>query len=98
MAAALDPDELAFYVLTVEARDGYGYTATAEVGVAVLLTECSNGTVVPRPARNPKLVRDCSMLLTARDTLAGDGSLNWSADTRIHDWQGITVESDPEPG
>ena len=93
VAAALDPDELAFYVLTVEARDLYDYTATAEVGVALLLTECSNGTVVPSPSSNPRLVRDCSMLLTARDTLAGDGSLDWSADTRIHDWQGITVES-----
>ena len=93
IAGSLDPDELAFYVLTVEARDGYGYTATAEVGVALLLTECSNGTVVPSPSSNPKLVRDCSMLLTVKDTLAGDGSLDWSADTRIHDWQGVMVES-----
>ena len=51
--------------------------------------------MVPRPRSNPGLVRDCSMLLAARDTLAGDGSLDWSANTRIHDWQGVTVHPNP---
>ena len=82
MTGTVDPDVLAFYALTVAASDGVAGTSTAAVGVAVLLDECSNGTVVPRPRRNPRLVRDCSMLLAARDTLAGDASLDWSADTR----------------
>ncbi len=97
VAGALDPDAKAFYALTVEASDGRGGVALARVGIALILTECKNGTVVPRPAQNPGLVRDCSMLLAARDTLAGDASLDWSADTRINDWQGVTVHSTPSP-
>ena len=95
LAGAVDPDVLAFYALKVEANDGNGNTGTATVGVSLLLEECSNGTVVPRPRNNPELVRDCSMLLAARGTLAGEGSLDWSAETRIHDWQGVTVEPRP---
>ena len=98
VAAALDAAELAFHLLTVEARDGYGYTDTAQVGIALLLTECSNGTVVPNPSSNPKLVRDCSMLLTARDALVGDGSLNWSDTRRINNWRGVIVGSTQNRG
>ena len=97
LTGTVDPDAVAFYALTVEASDDEGETSTALVGVAVLLDECSNGTVVPRPRSNPRLVRDCSMLLAARDTLAGDASLDWSADTDIDDWQGVRVERGDSP-
>ena len=97
VAGELDPDDLAFHVLTVDAVDGYGLTATVKVGIALLLTECSNGSAVPSPSINPLLVRDCSMLLAARDELAGDGSLDWSADTSINDWQAVMVMS-PQNG
>ena len=97
LTGTVDPDVVAFYALTVAAGDGVAGTSTAAVGVAVLLNECSNGTVVPRPRSNPRLVRDCSMLLAARDALAGDASLDWSADTRINDWQGLRVERGDSP-
>ena len=97
LTGTVDPDAVAFYALTVEASDDEGETSTALVGVAVLLDECSNGTVVPRPRSNPRLVRDCSMLLASRDTLAGDASLDWSADTDIDDWQGVRVERGDSP-
>ena len=97
LAGEVDSDVLAFYSLRVEADDGNGNTATTTVGVSLLLSECSNGTVVPRPRSNPHLVRDCSMLLAGRDTLAGTGSLDWSANTRINDWQGVTVHPTPSP-
>ncbi len=97
LTGTVDPDEVACYALTVEASDDEGETSTALVGVAVLLDECSNGTVVPRPRSNPRLVRDCSMLLASRDTLAGDASLDWSADTDIDDWQGVRVERGDSP-
>ena len=97
LTGTVDPDAVAFYALTVEASDDEGETSTASVGVAVLLDECSNGTVVPRPRSNPRLVRDCSMLLASRDTLAGDASLDWSADTDIDDWQGVRVERGDSP-
>ena len=97
LTGTVDPDVVAFYALTVAASDGVAGASTAAVGVAVLLDECSNGTVVPRPRNNPRLVRDCSMLLAARDTLAGDASLDWSADTDINDWQGLKVERGDSP-
>ena len=59
-------------------------------------TSCSNGTVVPNPASNPGLVSDCEVLLSVRDTLAGTGSLNWSATTPIDQWDGITVGGAPQ--
>ncbi len=97
LAGEVDSDVLAFYSLRVEADDGNGNTATTTVGVSLLLSECSNGTVVPRPRSNPHLVRDCSMLLAAKDTLAGEGSLDWSTDTNISDWQGVRVQNTPSP-
>ena len=44
-----------------------------------------------RCCNNPGLVADCETLLAARDTLKGSGTLNWSADTPIANWDGITV-------
>ena len=43
---------------------------------------------------NTGLVNDCEALLEGRDTLAGTGSLNWSASTSITEWDGIDVEGD----
>ena len=97
VAGALDSDDVAYYWLTVEARDAAGAVASTEVSIALLLTECSNGTVVERPRSNPRLVQDCSMLLSAKDTLAGTATLNWSASTRINDWDGVTVTPRPTP-
>ena len=94
--AALDYAATASYTLTVQAGDGSGGTDTATVTVSLTLAACSNGAVVPRAAQNPRLVRDCSVLLTAKDTLAGDGTLNWSADLAISSWNGVTLEFAPD--
>ena len=59
-------------------------------------SDCETGTAVPDAANNPGLVSDCEALLAARDTLAGDATLNWSADTPIADWDGITLEGTPQ--
>ena len=56
---------------------------------------CTNGTVVENPGQNPSLVRDCTILLQGRDTLAGSSTLNWSADLPINRWHGITVRGSP---
>ena len=56
---------------------------------------CANGTAVPDPSNNPGLVSDCEALLSARDTLAGTASLNWSATTPIDQWEGVTVSGIP---
>ena len=42
------------------------------------------------------LQADCALLLASRDVLAGDAPLNWSADTPIEFWQGVTVGGAPK--
>ena len=88
-AETFDIASTPYYSLTVEASDGQGGTATAKVTVSLTIAACANGTVVPRPEEYPRLVRDCSVLLTAKDTLRGTASLNWSADIPLRQWQGI---------
>ena len=56
---------------------------------------CSTLTGASNGANNPGLVSDCIALLTARDTLAGTASLNWSIDTPIADWSGVVLEGTP---
>ena len=46
-------------------------------------------------ANNTWLISDCETLLDVRDALAGTGSLNWSADTHIAEWDGITLRGTP---
>ena len=57
---------------------------------------CENGTAVPSPAANPGLVADCATLLGLKDTLRGTATLNWSADSAITSWDGITVAGTPQ--
>ena len=49
---------------------------------------CVSGGAVA-DAANMGLVSDCEALLASRDTLAGTGTLNWSANTPITEWDGI---------
>ena len=41
------------------------------------------------------LARDCGTLLSVKDTLAGTGTLNWSVDVAIANWDGVTVGGTP---
>ena len=67
--------------------------ASARAMPAQYTEQCSNGIAAPNPANNPDLVADCATLLALKDTLAGaSGNLNWSADIRISDWGGVTIE------
>ena len=43
-------------------------------------------------AINPDLLADCALLLSARDTLAGDAPLNWRRDVPVDDWQGVAMD------
>ena len=65
--------------------------ATWAGAVAAESNPCANGIVVPEPQDYPSLVADCEVLLGLRDRLAGDRSLNWSADIPITQWDGIAV-------
>ena len=57
---------------------------------------CVTGGAVTDAADNPGLVSDCDALLAARDILVGSESLNWSADTPIEYWDGVTVDGTPQ--
>ena len=84
-------------VITVDvtAEDGET-TQTYSVTVARGPSPCVTGGAVS-DSSNTGLVSDCEALLEARDALAGTGSLNWSADTPITDWDGIRgLEGTPE--
>ena len=56
---------------------------------------CSNGIVVAAPEHHPGLVNDCTILLRARDTLAGNSSLDWRYDEPIYTWKGIILGGSP---
>ena len=56
---------------------------------------CANGTVVSDPGSNRGLVNDCEVLLSAKDTLRGTATLNWSVDTAIASWDGVSVSGTP---
>ena len=43
----------------------------------------------------PTLFEDCTLLLAARETLAGEGELNWHAARPISEWQGVVVGGTP---
>ena len=53
-------------------------------------------SVPPAPScADASLAADCAVLLAARDALAGDGALNWSADVPVTEWDGVTVSGTP---
>ena len=56
---------------------------------------CANGAVITDPGSNRGLVYDCEVLLAAKDTLRGMATLNWSADTAIASWDGVSVSGTP---
>ena len=56
---------------------------------------CSTGSAVADPANNPGLVSDCRVLIESRDALVGSGSLDWSPESPISAWEGVTVEGTP---
>ena len=68
---------------------GQGGTANARVTVALTIAECYNDTAVPYHEVRPRMVTDCSVLLTAKDALRGTASLNWSSDLSIEEWLGV---------
>ena len=58
-------------------------------------TICSTGLVVPEPEANPGLVKDCDILLTVIEALAGDSPFRWSSDLPITSWEGVDIQGSP---
>lgn len=57
--------------------------------------KCSDGSVVPWPWWKRGLVEDCRVLLSIRDELAGDETLNWSSKSPVRDWPGVKLAGTP---
>ena len=84
------------YDVQVRAAHGAGTSPWSEtfVGTPDVPSACVTGVAVT-DGMNDGLVSDCEALLEARDTLAGDATLNWAADTPIAQWDGITLRGTP---
>ena len=96
--AALDHETKASYTVTVTAADESG--ATADIKVIITVTEvkfdCSSGTAVADADGQPDLVADCDVRCwSPRNQLAGSAALNWSADTPIAEWDGVSLGGTP---
>ena len=68
VAGELSHSEAPVHMLTVEAGDGRGGTASASVEITVT-SVCRNGVAVPDPDDDPGLVGDCLVLYKIRATL-----------------------------
>ena len=90
VAADLSGEAGTTVTLTVEARKDTGGEATVSVDIAITQT-CDSGTAVPNPSSNAGLVADCKTLLGLQSALAGTATLNWSADTAMSAWDGVTL-------
>ena len=95
LAARLGSAAGTTYMLTVGAADGVSGTTSVTVTFTVAAADCTGGTVVTDPGSEPALVSDCEALLTLRDALAGTATLDWSEDTAISSWDGLTVGGTP---
>ena len=71
-------------------------TATGTPNVGACSTGPAVTAVVTDPAANPGLVSDCEALLAVEDSLQGSGTLNWSVDLSMRNWQGVTLSGTPE--
>ena len=56
---------------------------------------CAGGFVVPTPAANPGLVRDCEALIAARAALFYGRWVNWGSGSPLELWQGVTITGTP---
>ena len=56
---------------------------------------CAVGSAVSNPSISWALVHDCEALLAAKDTLRGTAALDWSVDSAITGWEGVTVAGTP---
>ena len=74
---------------------GDGQTTTFTPAQPPAAPTCTNGTVIPSPAANRALVKDCQTLLAARDILRGTAALTWSTGTALSSWTGVTTGGTP---
>ena len=72
---------------------GDGSDATFMPAMPPPVPTCAGSTAVGTDPEQG-LVDDCNTLLDTKDALAGTATLNWSKDTAMSDWTGITLSGD----
>ena len=102
-----EPTNVALYTVAADGSD-MRVVARRNIGSGIVaehgdwrdehpdLSVCAAGFMVPDPQDNPRLVRDCEVLLQSRNTLAGaDVPLAWNSALPISKWPGVGVKGDP---
>ena len=74
---------------------GDGQTTTFTPQQPPAAPTCTNGTVIPSPADNRALVKDCETLLAVGHTLRGTTALDWSTGAALSGWPGVTTGGTP---
>ena len=80
----LDHEAMSTHTVTVTATDSAGDSDSIDVTINV-----NNAHTGCDTAGNHGLVNDCEALLDSEDALGG--SLNWTDDTAMSDWDGVTI-------
>ena len=70
-------------------------TATPTPTTAAAPGACAGSTLGVDPASEAGLAADCATLLAAKDELRGTAALDWSADTGMESWDGVSLEGTP---
>ena len=93
----ISPDGSRYRELAVRGEDGDWIAVNAESpSLAEDISACSEGFVVPRGGLYTGLVRDCETLLRMSNELVrANVQLNWGADEKIDDWDGVGIGGDP---
>ena len=58
--------------------------------------DCDAGGPISDPVNNPGLVTDCEALLAAMASLGASGTMNWSINTLMSNWQYVTIGGTPQ--
>ena len=95
VSAAEDADAADGTATIRNSASGSGYSGlTAELTATEKDTAACKGSPAVSAYSGAGIVADCNTLLGLMDELRGTTSLNWSADTAMADWNGITVSGD----
>ena len=93
----ISPDGSRYRELAVRGQDGNWIAANAESpSLAIDISACSKGVVVPSGDLYSGLVRDCETLLVMSNDLArANLHLNWGAEEKIDSWDGVGIGGNP---
>ena len=85
------------YDVQVRAHNGSRYSRWSDSVQGTPQTgPCVTGDAVTSPEDNPGLVSDCQELLDVADNLVETGTLDWSTDRPMSEWEGVTLSGTPQ--